>query len=194
MTRMEFTIFYILFLVCAYIYEYKGESAIKSRYCPQGRIVAKWSYYIMAGSYIFILLSTPVEYLIVKRDINLIITSSGLIMYTSGLLLRRWAVNTLSEFWSLHIEIKENHNLIKNGPYKYVRHPNYLATILKGIGFSLIPNSFYILFYVLCIYIPVRIIRIYLEEKELIKQFGQEYINYKREVPALFPFKNFGGR
>lgn len=186
---MSFTIFYLIFVIAAWIYEYLAEASIKKKAKLPGKRVAKWSYTLMAGSYILLLIATPLEYFIVKRDINPIITSIGLIMYLLGLSIRRWAVWTLAEFFSLHIEIKEKHQLIKDGPYRYVRHPNYLATIMKGVGFLLIPNSFYMIFYAILIFIPIRIVRIYLEEKELIKEFGQEYLNYKKEVYALLPFK-----
>ncbi len=187
--KIEFAIIYFFFMVFAFIYEYKTEKGIKNYSKTQGKISAEWSYYLMAGSYIFIFIGTPIEYLVVKRDINLIITFSGLIVYISGLMIRRWSINTLDNFWSPHIKIIENHKIIKNGPYRYIRHPNYLATILKGLGFSLIPNSFYILFYTLMVFIPIRMIRIHLEEKELMKEFGQEYVDYQKEVFALLPLK-----
>ncbi|MEW6606206.1 MAG: isoprenylcysteine carboxylmethyltransferase family protein [bacterium] len=185
--KMEWTIFYLLFITCAFIYEFLAEASIKKKQRAPGRIMAKWSYSLMAGSYILILFGAPIEYFMVKKNPNLIITAIGLIMYISGLLLRRWAVKTLNEFWSLHIEIKQNHKLIKDGPYKYVRHPNYLASLFKGFGFALIPNSYYMVVYIIAVFVPIRLIRIWIEEKELIKEFGQEYLDYKKEVPLFIP-------
>ena len=44
---------------------------------------------------------------------------------------RQWAFNSLGKYWSVDIEIRDNHELIKNGPYKYMRHPNNVFTYLK---------------------------------------------------------------
>lgn len=184
---MIFTIVFLLFVILVLVYEIKVERKVKRE--QEGTVVAKWSYPMMAGSYLILLLATTIEYFLIKREINFIITLSGLIIFISGLLLRNWAIHTLGEYFSRHVEIKTQHKLIKEGPYRYVRHPNYLATILKGVGFTLIPNSFYILLYVLLIFIPIRIVRIYLEEKELVKEFGQDYLDYKKGVYALLPFK-----
>lgn len=184
---MNFTTIFLLFVLISLLYEIKKESSIKRK--TEGTLSDRWSYYVMAISYIILLIGTVVEYFVVKRDINFILSSLGVLMYISGHLLRNWSIRTLGECWSLHIEIKENHKLLKEGPYKYLRHPNYLATLFKGIGFTLIPNSFYTFLYALVIFIPIRLIRIYLEEKELIKKFGNEYLRYKEEVFALLPLK-----
>lgn len=184
---MNFTGIYLLFVLFSLLYEIKREISIKRM--SKGIISARWSYYVMAISYTILLIGTVIEYLVVKRKINLVVSLFGLLMYIGGHLLRNWSIKTLSDYWSLHIEIKDDHRLIRNGPYKYLRHPNYLATIFKGIGFTFIPNSFYTLLYALLVFVPTRLIRIYLEEKELIKRFGNEYIQYKKEVFALLPIK-----
>ena len=67
-----------------------------------------------------------------------------------------------------------------------VRHPIYSGTILIAIGYWLFNPTVPTTASVICIlaYLPVGI---YLEERKLIKQFGQRYIKYKRDVPALIP-------
>lgn len=80
----------------------------------------------------------------------------------------------------------EDQKFIKTGILGSVRHPIYSGTILVAIGFWLFSPNLPTLVSVLCIiiYIPIGI---KLEEKKLINQFGEAYIKYKKEVPALFP-------
>ncbi|MDA2918519.1 hypothetical protein MYX76_03315 [Desulfobacterota bacterium AH_259_B03_O07] len=44
-------------------------------------------------------------------------------------LLRYWSINTLGIFWNTKVLVLPKHELVCNGPYKYIRHPNYIAVI-----------------------------------------------------------------
>ncbi|HOO08600.1 MAG TPA: isoprenylcysteine carboxylmethyltransferase family protein [Cyclobacteriaceae bacterium] len=81
---------------------------------------------------------------------------------------------------------EERKSFSSQGILKSVRHPIYSGTILMMIGYWLFSPNIPTLVSVLCVfaYLPVGI---YLEERKLIKQFGEEYIRYKRDVPALVP-------
>lgn len=74
----------------------------------------------------------------------------------------------------------------RSGILNYVRHPIYSGTILITVGFFLFRPTTSSLISTICIfgYLPVGI---YLEEKKLINQFGEQYLLYKKEVPALIP-------
>ncbi len=67
-----------------------------------------------------------------------------------------------------------------------IRHPWYLASIVAFIGFLFIfPNSAVVLSAVVLtayIFIGIR-----LEERKLIRQFGQKYLDYRQRTPMLFP-------
>jgi len=91
----------------------------------------------------------------------------------------------LKEFVGLRAE-SNNDSIHVDGILSRIRHPIYAATILIVIGYVIfIPRvtSFITLSCVL-IYL---IIGIYLEERKLIKAYGDMYIKYRKEVPALIP-------
>lgn len=73
-----------------------------------------------------------------------------------------------------------------NGILAKVRHPIYLGTILLVIGFFLFIPNLPTLISAMCIflYLPIGI---YFEERKLISEFGEEYIAYKKRVPAIIP-------
>ena len=139
-------------------------------------------------SYCVVITGVIVEYISTDKTINFLISFLGICLFFIAFWLRKLCSRTLGKFQSLQIEIRNEHPLIKKGPYKYIRHPWYLAIILELVSISLVCNAFYMLCYVFFIHIPVLLVRIYYEEKALIEKFGDSYIEYKREVKALFPF------
>jgi protein-S-isoprenylcysteine O-methyltransferase Ste14 len=87
------------------------------------------------------------------------------------------------------LKVAETHRAKKvviSGLYSVIRHPQYFGGILAHIGISFLLSSFLSL-----ITTPVVIILNYLvswkEEKELIKEFGKEYEEYKKKVPMFIP-------
>jgi methanethiol S-methyltransferase len=86
----------------------------------------------------------------------------------------------LDERLTLHIE----------GPYRFSRHPLYLFTILFLL-FRPVMDIFYLTFF-LCI-VAYFYAGSFFEEKKLIEKFGEEYAEYRKSVPRIFPFK-FSGR
>ena len=90
--------------------------------------------------------------------------------------------------------LNEKKKLITHGPFNYVRHPLYSTLILT------IPPMLIIWFSDLIFLIPWILLLILshfvvsLEERGLIKIFGEEYKKYRRFVPPLLPYKGAGGK
>jgi len=81
--------------------------------------------------------------------------------------------------------------ILNTGIYSTVRHPQYFGWILAHIGISVLLSVWYSM-----LFTPVLIALIYIiskkEEDELVKEFGKEYEDYKKEVPMLIPrWKSF---
>lgn len=85
-------------------------------------------------------------------------------------------------------ELDEHKTLVIKGPYKFSRHPIYLFSILFLL-FRPTMDLFYAVF-LICIIAYFYIGSIY-EERKLIEQFGEIYINYKKSVSRIFPIKIF---
>jgi protein-S-isoprenylcysteine O-methyltransferase Ste14 len=162
---------------------------ILSNKTVSGKVYAKWTLSALTLSYILILIFTVAEYFVVQRRINYLVTLMGFSLYLTGLLGREAPVKKLRGFWSPNIEIREDQRLIKDGLYQYVRHPYYLFLLIEILGFTLIPNTYYTFLCCLIFYTYAVYVRIYYEEKALIEKFGQEYIDYKRDVSCLIPLK-----
>lgn len=113
---------------------------------------------------------------------------AGLAIIFIGIALRIVAVKMLGKFFTADVTIREGHQLIKKGFYKYFRHPSYTASLLTFIGFGISLNNWASLGLVFIAIIIAFLIRIKIEEKALITQFGDQYLAYKKEAYGLIPF------
>ncbi len=87
------------------------------------------------------------------------------------------------------LKVAETHRaerVISTGVYSRVRHPQYLGAILSHIGASFLLSAYYSIL-VTPMVIVVNWILCWKEEKELVKEFGEEYKEYRKNVPMLFP-------
>jgi len=123
-----------------------------------------------------------------------VISPDKLMKYT-GLLLAGWGVviaraafksYDTKAFLGLHNLEKEN-VFTKSGLLKYVRHPLYSGSILGIIGYFLYTPKLSALISSILI-IVYFIVGIHFEEKKLIGQFGQAYLDYKKSTPMLIPW------
>ena len=109
------------------------------------------------------------------------------ILALAGLFVAMWGRVALGRNWNLYPSFQENHELIRSGPYAYVRHPMYsglclmfLGTVIwygAGFGFILFVAG------LLGTWFKLR-----QEETILTSHFGAAYSSYKQQVKALIPF------
>ncbi len=68
----------------------------------------------------------------------------GILLYIGGLLMM-WASNYyLKDNWSAIVEVRESHELIQRGVYKYIRHPMYTAFYMQVFGLLLISSNLFV--------------------------------------------------
>jgi protein-S-isoprenylcysteine O-methyltransferase Ste14 len=78
--------------------------------------------------------------------------------------------------------------LVTTGPYALFRHPSVVGKLLGVIGLGFFYRSFIFMFVVVPALLLFSILfNIFLQERDLIKQFGQNYIDYKKETPLIIP-------
>jgi protein-S-isoprenylcysteine O-methyltransferase Ste14 len=99
------------------------------------------------------------------------------------------AARRLGPQWSLDARLLPEHRLVRQGPYRHVRHPIYLAVsgLLVGLGLNLtawLPLAGSVALYLLGTWL-----RIDAEEGLLRERFGAEHARYAAEVPALVPLR-----
>ena len=104
----------------------------------------------------------------------------------AGILFTVWARIHLGGNWSGIVTIKHDHQLIASGPYAIVRHPIYTGLLVAFIGSAMASGEWRGVFAVLIAWWALwRKLRV--EERWMVERFGQQYEDYRRRVPALFP-------
>lgn len=94
----------------------------------------------------------------------------------------------LKLFYTRELLTTDPQQLVKTGLYKIIRHPSYLGTILIWSFFGLAIQNYIVFIFAFPLLLIAYINRIKKEEKMLLTQFGQEYLNYKRISWKLVPF------
>jgi len=106
---------------------------------------------------------------------------------TFGLVLLWWVHQTLGYHWAPIPEIEKDHKLLKDGPYKHVRHPMYTAFYMLIIGALLALSNWLVGIASFISWTIFCRVRITMEEEMMIKEFGPEYQEYIRTTGSLLP-------
>ena len=138
-----------------------------------------WSPGAVPGGFIAELLPIPA---------NALTLAAGTAVFAAGLALRVWAIRILGRLFTFEIGIRQEHQIIQAGPYRWIRHPSYTGYLLMliGIGLALASSSF------LAITLPGTLffflLRIAHEERMLARHFGEPYRDYSRRTSRLVPY------
>jgi protein-S-isoprenylcysteine O-methyltransferase Ste14 len=97
-----------------------------------------------------------------------------------------WSKRHLSRNWSGRIQTTSEHQLIRSGPYRLLRHPMYTAILGMFLGTALVWGQYHALI-ALVIAIGAYVRKIRLEEPHLRHHFGVAYEAYQRDSWALIP-------
>lgn len=111
---------------------------------------------------------------------------AGFAVLVVGVYWAFWARHTLGRNWSGRVTIKEDHELITGGPYRWVRHPIYTGVLCSFLGTALALGRVGNLFAIV-IMLAIFAHKIRLEEKVLDRHFGERYAEYRRHTYALVP-------
>ena len=112
----------------------------------------------------------------------------GLFIFLVGYIFMVWGPTHLGKQYSLLVTIQEEHKLVTDGPYRYMRHPRYSGIIQWIFGVALIFLS--IAGLVLAVLMSaLMLLRIPKEEKMLHEEFGKEWEDYcKKTTKKVIPF------
>lgn len=111
----------------------------------------------------------------------------GAALCVLGLLVTLWARRTLGANWSSEVAFKRGHELIKKGPYQFVRHPIYTGLLLMCLG-SAVPAGQLRSWLGFLLLVAGFWIKLRQEERLMLRHFPDQYPAYRREVKALVPF------
>ena len=111
----------------------------------------------------------------------------GILLSVLGVAFSLWAIVALGRHYALILEVHEDHELVRRGPYALVRHPVYTGLALHFAGLCLATGNWLLIAGTLLMSFPAFYLRASAEETLLRERFGREYEKYARDVPMLVP-------
>ena len=110
----------------------------------------------------------------------------GWLLVLLGLGFACWARVTLGRNWSGTVQLKQDHELVMAGPYRWVRHPIYTGILLGLLGTALVIGEWRGLL-ALALVAAGFWFKLRHEEALMREQFGAAYVDYMRRTKALIP-------
>jgi protein-S-isoprenylcysteine O-methyltransferase Ste14 len=111
----------------------------------------------------------------------------GLSLMVVGTILRYWSVHVLGRFFTVTVDVGEDHELIERGPYALVRHPSYTGMLVVYLGIGVALDSWLSATAAVVVPAAAVVIRIAHEERLLREQLGRDYERYQGRTKRLVP-------
>jgi protein-S-isoprenylcysteine O-methyltransferase Ste14 len=122
----------------------------------------------------------------IANNQNLALGGAGLALFALGLGLAIWARLYLGRNWGMPMTQKAEPELVRNGPYRYVRHPIYSGIILGMVGTALAVSLYWLVAVIaLSAYF---VYSAHVEERNMARLFPDTYPEYKHSTKMLVPF------
>ena len=111
----------------------------------------------------------------------------GIAVAVFGLFFRWWANRLLGPLYTRTLRVMENHPIVQVGPYRVIRHPGYLGSILIWVGAAAATVNWIVLLVVFAVMSFVYAYRIQSEEK-MLTATKAGYAEYQKHTWRLIPF------
>ena len=112
---------------------------------------------------------------------------AGIVIFALAIWLLWRSHHDLGRHWTVTVALRDDHELITSGVYRYIRHPMYSAHLIWAIAQIMILHNWIAGYSFLIVQIPFYLIRIKNEEAMMIEQFGDAYKTYMEETDRLIP-------
>ncbi len=111
----------------------------------------------------------------------------ALLLVASGSAFAIWARLTIGRNWSSTVTLKQDHELVRRGPYSIVRHPIYTGLLSMSVG-TMVLTGLVESVGVVAVGIFYVVIKVRDEERLMSETFPAQYPEYQRTVKSIIPF------
>lgn len=111
---------------------------------------------------------------------------TGVVITALGIAVAFWARFHLGSNWSGVVTLKENHELIRTGPYRTIRHPIYTGILLGILGTAVAIGEVRALVALAVIWLSFYI-KARREESLLAQEFGERFSEHQQHTGMFFP-------
>jgi protein-S-isoprenylcysteine O-methyltransferase Ste14 len=121
------------------------------------------------------------------RSAELLVAALTLATAVASVWMVNSAVRFLGKQWAVAARLVEGHKLIVDGPYRLVRNPIYTGMFGMMVATGLAVTQWPGLLAAVAVFLIGTYMRVRVEERLLRGQFGTEFDDYTRRVPAVIP-------
>jgi len=147
------------------------------------------SFWLILPGFLVVFFGSPLEYMflpaVLPRSTWMQWLGLGLIF--AGMALRIWTRKAIKGLYSGVVQVQQDHRLVQEGPYRYIRHPGYAGLFLMTLGVSIAYSSLIGLLAIPILMLPGLAYRMKVEEKLLKEYFGEEYLRYQGRTKKVLP-------
>ena len=111
----------------------------------------------------------------------------GIAFMVAGTVFRQWAMAVLGRFFSGVIGVQTEQKVVETGPYRLIRHPSYTGVLIFVAGMGLAVQSWVAILVEIAIFGVVYGYRMFVEEKVLIDELGNSYVEYMKRTKRVIP-------
>ena len=112
----------------------------------------------------------------------------GIALMFGGIVFRQWAIAVLGRYFSGMIGVQKEQKVVDTGPYHLIRHPSYTGALIFYVGMGLAVQSWAAVLVAVIVFGAVYGYRIFVEEKVLINELGNNYVDYKKRTKRIIHF------
>jgi methyltransferase len=142
-------------------------------------------YPLIVAVHLLFLLSFTLEVIVFNKEVSpLWMMILPIILITQ--IIRYWAVFSLGPFWNTKIIIVPDLEVVAKGPYRFMRHPNYLVVAVEILFLPIFFQAYATAILFTVLNAAILTIRIPAEEKALMQHtdYKKSFINKRRFIPG----------
>jgi methyltransferase len=98
-------------------------------------------YPAMVALHVAMLVGCFVEPVVADRPFIPVLGWSMVVLVLAAMALRWWCIRTLGVHWSTRVVVVPSLPLVTGGPYRWMRHPNYVAVVVEGVALPMVHTA-----------------------------------------------------
>jgi methyltransferase len=130
--------------------------------------IAPWVFALMVPVYSFQFAGAVAEHLLLGRRPPAVLVTAMLGLFAAAKALKFWAVRHLGDAWTMRVFVPRRLRVAVEGPYRFLRHPNYVAVVAEIVAVPLAGGAWITAVVSALLFAPVLAARIRTEEAALL--------------------------
>lgn len=106
-----------------------------------GREFGRGHFQVMKVLHTCLLIGCAAEVAVLGRPFHPRLAACMLALLAAAQGLRYWAIWSLGPYWNVRVIVVPGHSVLTRGPYRFMRHPNYLAVVIEGVALPMIHTA-----------------------------------------------------